>query len=83
MEERAGVSAPRAHEGADVVDKHWREKNRTVTRFAVWLDRQGHAGRLPSSLADRVCSWLDARYGMNTNGPVADDRDDPASDGAP
>jgi hypothetical protein len=50
------------------VGKHWREKNQTVTRLAGWLDRQGHAGRLPKPLAERVCWWLDARYGARETG---------------
>jgi hypothetical protein len=62
------------------VDKHWREKNRTVTRFAVWLDRQGHAGRLPRSLADRICWWLDARYGTSLGDPPDDDPADHPAD---
>ena len=59
------------------MDKHWREKNETVTRVAVWLDRQGHAGRLPRSLADRVCWWLDARYGTRPDGASGHDPADP------
>ena len=78
-----GASAPRPPRGSTKgrrpVDKHWREKNRTVTNLAGWLDRQGHAGRLPRSLADRVCWWLDARYGTRSHEPSGvDPADHPA-----
>ena len=55
------------------MEKHWREKNQTVTRVAGWLDRHGHAGRLPRSLAGRICWWLDTRYGTRQDGPPGHD----------
>jgi hypothetical protein len=44
-------------------NKDWGIKNPIVTRFADWLDRQGHAGRLPTFIAEWACWWLDDRYG--------------------
>jgi hypothetical protein len=59
-----GWRARRSVTGVMGSTKDWRRKGATVTRFADWFDRQGHAGRLPRPLAEWACWWLDDRYGV-------------------
>jgi hypothetical protein len=61
---RPGRQAARLSAKLAVVTRPWQKKNMVVTRFADWLDRLGHGGRLPKPVAAWACWWLDHRYGV-------------------